>query len=224
MIGLIRGLLLKRMGTSVLVDCNGVGYEVVVSDSSMERLPAPEREVTLFTHLVWKDDGVTLYGFLEEEEREMFRILIQVSGVGPRMAMNCLSVLGPVELLKALSSGDVRRLQAVSGIGKKTAARLCVDLKEKAKRLLNTGAGTAIGFGFKGDEEEHVIQGHGDLWHEAYSALFNLGYRPQEIRRALSAVFKELDSQIRTGKKEDGRGRKYDIGSIVTHALRRLAS
>ena len=219
MIGLVRGVLVKRIGDNVLVDCGGVGYEVVIPESSIDRLPAPRHEVTLFTHLIWKEDGVTLYGFLNEEDREMFRMLIQVSGVGPKMAMSCLSVLGPLDLLKALSSGDVKRLQAISGIGRKTAARLCVDLKEKARKLLSAKGGewrehdTMI-------EELGAVEEHDGLWQEAYSALLNLGYRPQEIRRALSLVFSEIH-----GQRESGQGGvlPQDLGSIITHALRQLA-
>ena len=215
MIGLIRGVLLEKAEESILVEAHGVGYELQVPDSHVASLPPVGEEVRLYTHLIWKEDSISLYGFLKRQERDMFRMLIQVSGVGPKMAMSCLSVLGQQELLRALSSGDVRRLQAISGIGKKTAARLCVDLKEKAKKLL------ALQGEFDREEvpSDLGVPGatsmDGTLWNEAYSALINLGYRPNEVKQALDSVMKRLGKE---GGVED-----KDLSKVITMALRHLA-
>ncbi len=211
MIGLLRGTIEEKFHDTVLINCNGVGYEVIVPDSYLSKLPRLGEEITLYTHLSWKEDGVTLYGFLNREDREMFRMLIQVSGVGPKMALNCLSVLGPLDLLRALSSGDTKKLQVISGVGKKTAARLCVDLKEKAKKMLSIRGLDDSSLPQK--DNAKVEAKDGNTWHEAYSALINLGYKPGEIRKALSRVSQEL-----------GKGQGLtEISELIKAALRYLA-
>ena len=217
MIGLIKGIILEKGPDTVLVECNGIGYELSIPESTLGELPPVGEEVVLFTHLIWKEDAITLYGFLGREHRDMFRMLIQVSGVGPKMAMSCISVLGHLELLKALSSGDVKRLQAISGIGKKTAARLCVDLKEKAKKMLSArGEGVPESHGLEAGME--TGETGGGLWQEAYSALINLGYKPGEIRRVLPGAIKAVEGH------GDGKGPSSEqLADIITTALRGLA-
>jgi len=192
MIGLVRGIVEEKKGGLVIIDVQGVGYEVTMTESNYLSMPPIGEEVTLYTHLIWKEDGVTLYGFTDIDARDMFRMLLQVSGVGPRMALNCLSLFDPVELLRILSTGDSKRLQRISGVGKKTAARLCVELKDKARKMFSgrdLGEGEGLDFVLSEAPEMDAPGG----WKEAYSALLNLGYKPVEIRRVLKRVFQEFD-------------------------------
>lgn len=132
MIAFVRGRLIEALPTQAVIEVNGVGYELLIPVSSYERLPAPGAEARLLTHLVVREDSHTLYGFSTEAERSLFRLLIQtVSGVGPKMALNLLSGL-PVDTLRAaVAAGDLKAISSVSGVGKKTAERIVVELKDK---------------------------------------------------------------------------------------------
>ena len=123
MIGYIRGEKQGQWDRGVIVDVNGVGYEIQMPSSSLAKLPTSGNELTVFTHLVWKDDTLSLYGFETIEARDMFRLLLEVSGVGPRLALNILSMLSAEELLQILAREENKRLRAIQGIGEKTAAR-----------------------------------------------------------------------------------------------------
>ena len=131
MIASVRGSVLARKPDHVVVECAGVGYRVAVSSQTLRSVPAAGREATLFTHLVMRDDGMHLFGFSSEEERELFLMLIGVQGVGPKVALAVLSGGKPRELLNAIAAGDSARFQAVPGIGKRTADRVIVELREK---------------------------------------------------------------------------------------------
>lgn len=199
MIGYLRGKVervLNKKGI-ILFDVNGVGYEIQMPGPAVSRLVPSGKELVVFTHLVWKEEMVSLYGFETIEERDMFRMLIEVSGVGPRMALNLLSILTVHEILKTLANDDTKRLQAVHGIGKKTAARLCVDLKEKAKTLIEYDGTT--------------VHEEGDFYEEeAMTALLNLGYNRQEAGYALQKAYMEI-------------GKDIELGQLLKTALRFLA-
>src|SRR5215211_5072791 len=126
MIASVRGLVTVRRPDHVVVECAGVGYRLAVSAHTMRSVPAAGREVVLHTHLVLRDDGMQLYGFASEEERELFLMLIGVQGVGPKVALAVLSGGSSRELLSAIAAGDAGRFQAVPGIGKRTADRIIV--------------------------------------------------------------------------------------------------
>ena len=131
MIASVRGPVLARKPDHVVVECGGVGYRVGVSSQTLGSVPGPGRETSLFTHLVMRDDAMNLYGFASEDERELFLMLIGVQGVGPKVALAVLSGGTPRELLNAIATGDAARFQAVPGIGKRTADRVIVELREK---------------------------------------------------------------------------------------------
>jgi holliday junction DNA helicase RuvA len=120
-----------RRGDHVVVSCGGVGYRLSVSAETLRHVPAAGKEVTLHAHLVVRDDALQLYGFATEEERELFLMLIAVQSVGPKVALALLSAGSPRDLLAALAAGDTARLQAAPGIGKRTAERIIVELREK---------------------------------------------------------------------------------------------
>ena len=131
MIALVRGEVAVRRADHVVVLTGGVGYRLAVSAETLRHVPAAGKTVTLHSHLVVRDDAIALFGFATEEERDLFLALIGVQSVGPKVALAVLSGGAPRELIKALAAGDVARLQAVPGIGKRTAERIIVELREK---------------------------------------------------------------------------------------------
>src|ERR1700733_7454721 len=132
MINFLHGKLIEALPTQVTVDVHGVGYEVLIPLSSFDKLPAPGGEIRLLTHLAIREDAHVLYGFMTAPEREMFRLLIHnVSGIGPQIALNVLSGMNTTALRGAVANGDVKALSQISGVGKKTAERIVVELKDK---------------------------------------------------------------------------------------------
>jgi len=131
MIASVRGELLRRLPGDVVIEAAGVGYRMAVSANTLAELPPAGDEARLLTHLVMRDDGMHLYGFATDSERELFLMLIGVQSVGPKVALAVLSGGTPRELLNAIASGDAARFQAVPGIGKRTAERIIVELREK---------------------------------------------------------------------------------------------
>jgi holliday junction DNA helicase RuvA len=126
----VSGTVQARRPDHVVIDCGGVGYRLSVSSKTLERVPAAGQTTSLFSHLILKDDGIQLYGFAAEAERELFLRLISVSGVGPKMALTALSGSSTGELRKAIAAGDAKRFQIVPGIGRKTAERVIVELRD----------------------------------------------------------------------------------------------
>jgi holliday junction DNA helicase RuvA len=180
MIASVSGEVLVRRPDHVVIDAHGVGYRLAVSAETLKSVPARGKQASLHAHLVARDDALSLYGFSSEEERDLFLHLISVSGVGPKVAMAVLSG-GPVrELLRAIAAGDAKRFQAVPGIGKRTAERIIVELREKvAGEIEGDADGAMIG---AGDEDARSL---------AREGLLNLGYTPPEVERLLS----EADGQ-----------------------------
>src|ERR1041385_8561446 len=148
MITFLHGKLVAALPTQVIVDVRGVGYEILIPLSSFDKLPAPGQEVHLLTHLAIREDAHVLYGFMTAAERDLFRLLIHtVSGIGPKIALNVLSGMNVTALRGAVASGDVKRLSQINGIGKKTAERIVVELKDKigqAAALESAGAAHAL--------------------------------------------------------------------------------
>lgn len=168
MIGRLSGTLIDKRPPSVMVDANGVGYEIDVPMSTFYDLPAINSPVTLLTHLVVREDAQLLYGFLREPEREAFRQLIRISGVGARIALAILSGLSVQELIAAVAEQDIARLTRVPGIGKKTAERLLLELKGKVEKLPGANESPA------GDSSVADI----------VNALMALGYSEREATNA----------------------------------------
>jgi len=177
MIGKIVGTLVHKHPPQILVDCHGVGYEIDVPMSTFYNLPALGESVALLTHFVVREDAQLLYGFATPSEREAFRQLIKISGVGPRMALSVLSGLSLTELAQAVSSQDAARLTKVPGVGKKTAERLLLELKGKLGPDLNLPNQTGQGSDNQGDIQQ---------------ALLALGYNDREAAAALKALPAEV--------------------------------
>jgi holliday junction DNA helicase RuvA len=168
----VRGEVLSRMGGEVVIEAAGVGYKLAVSSETLSAVPAAGEQARLFTHLVLRDDGINLYGFSTQSERELFLMLIGVQSVGPKVALAVLSGGTPRELLNAIASGDTARFQAVPGIGKRTAERVIVELREKVAGRVS--------------EEIVVRRGASDDPRTvARDGLIGLGFSPQEVDRLL---------------------------------------
>ena len=171
MIGRLSGLLLDKNPAQLIVDCNGVGYEVGVPMSTFYNLPATGERVTLLTHMVVREDAQLLYGFGTSQERELFRQLIKISGIGARTALGILSGMSVNDLAQAVTLQEVGRLTRIPGIGKKTAERLLLELKGKLGAELGTAPGT------EGESSNDVL-----------SALLALGYSEKEALLAIKQV------------------------------------
>ena len=175
MISFLQGKLAEALPTQVVIDVNGVGYEMFIPLSSFDKLPQPGSQVKLLTHLAVRDDAHVLYGFMTETERDLFRLLIRhVSGIGPKIALNVLSGTTPASFRAAVASGDVKVLSGVSGVGKKTAERIVVELKDKLGD--ETAFGSASGGPMSADEQKIS---------DAAAALIALGSKPKNAQEAV---------------------------------------
>ncbi len=190
MIGRLAGVLLQKNPPLILLEVHGVGYEVDVPMSTFYDLPALGQPVTLFTHLVVREDAHLLFGFLTESERALFRQLLKISGVGPRLALSVLSGLSVADLTDAVTRRDSARLTRIPGVGKKTAERLLLELKEKLAPL--TGAAAAVGAPLSSTNEiSHALAALGYNDREAIWAIKQLPadlLLEEGIRRALKLL------------------------------------
>ncbi len=175
MIAAVRGEVLVRRTDHVVIDAHGVGYRLAVSSETLKAVPAAGSETFLHAELITREDSLALYGFATEDERELFRMLISVSGVGPKVAMAALSGGSSRELLRAIAAGDTKRFQAVPGIGKRTAERIIVELREKVAGALEV-------------ESAIVAAEEGDARSLARDGLVNLGYQPLEAEQLLEGL------------------------------------
>jgi Holliday junction DNA helicase RuvA len=184
-IALLSGTVAVRRADHVVIDCGGVGYRLAVSAQTLRQVPAVGSKATLHTHLVVRDDALLLYGFATEEERELFLMLLAVQSVGPKVALAVLSGGPPRELLAMLAAGDTARLQAVPGIGKRTAERIVVELREKV--------GTTVP-----DSTVAITQADGP--HAvAREGLIGLGYTASEADELLEGVAGEQPEELISG-------------------------
>jgi Holliday junction DNA helicase RuvA len=174
-IAAVRGEVMVRRPDHVVIDAAGVGYRLTVSSETLKAVPATGRNAFLHAELISREDSLSLYGFSSEEERDLFRLLITVSGVGPKVAIATLSGGTARELLRAIAAADAKRFQAVPGIGKRTSERIIVELREKVAGAL----------------EEEVALGDGepaDARSLARDGLVNLGYAPLEAEQLLEGI------------------------------------
>ena len=199
MIGQLRGQLVKRDTAQLVVDVNGVGYRVFIPLSTYYRLPEEGTEILLHTATHVRDDAWNLYGFLTELERSMFDLLRGVSGIGPRLAINILSGITVEELIPAISRGDLLRLRAIPGVGRKTTERIILELKEKVGLLLEPVEVT----GPDPDRREGVLQ-------DVVSALLNLGYSRAAAAKVAASAAQRVDG-------------RQDFEAVIKQALRLLA-
>jgi holliday junction DNA helicase RuvA len=200
MIAHIKGSLHTKSTNAIIIDNGGLGYEVITPLSTFYALPEEGHEVSLHVYTHVREDAFILFGFMTEIEKKIFKLLITVSGIGPKLAINILSGIGPDELLSAISSGDIAKLQSIPGIGKKTAERMALELKDKALKIT-------------GDMELPLsvaaVRADKAILNDAISALVNLGY---PSKAANSAVDKACSNM-----------KEMTLEGVIKEALRLLA-
>ncbi len=178
MIAHLQGVLAAKTVERVVVDVHGVGYQVVVPLSTYYALPDLQERVLLLTTMYVREDTMRLYGFATPEEQETFELLISVSSVGPRLALNMLSNLTAADLRQTIAQAETRRLQAIPGVGRKTAERVVLELQDKMAALALTTAG----------QSPLLVTADEQVMRDVISALLNLGYRQQEAEKAVRAA------------------------------------
>jgi len=186
MIGRLSGTLIEKLPPQITVDVNGVGYDVDVTMTTFYQLPALGQKTTLFTHLVVREDAHLLYGFASRDERETFRQLIKVSGIGAKIALAILSGMSTDELAVAVASEDLKRLSSVPGIGKKTAERLVLELRGKLASGSNLTVPGGLPFAATPDDKSDIV-----------NALLALGYNDKEAAAATKGL--PLDVTVSDG-------------------------
>lgn len=179
LITFLNGKLVEALPTLAIVEVNGVGYEVLIPLSSFDKLPLPGQPVRLLTHLVVREDAHVLYGFVTAAEREMFRLLVNtVSGIGPKIALNILSGINVTAFRGAVASGDVKMLSQISGVGKKTAERIVIELKDRI------GRGGAL----EASSAQRALSADEQKINDATLALMALGYKQAEAHESVRAA------------------------------------
>ncbi|MDP4175885.1 MAG: Holliday junction branch migration protein RuvA [Bacteroidota bacterium] len=173
MIGYLTGSIISKKPTQVLLDVNGVGYVINISINTFERIPETGEKVSLHTYLAVREDSLTLFGFSSEPEKQMFELLIGVNGIGPKLAQSVLSGIQIEELKHALKTGNLLRLVAVPGIGRKTAERMLLDLREKVDNITTEEFESSVPFKIKDD---------------AIAALATLGYNQKMAERVIRDI------------------------------------
>jgi len=201
MISFLQGKLIEALPTQVTVEVHGVGYEALIPLSSYDKLPAPGNEVRLLTHLSVREDAHTLYGFMTATERELFRLLINtVSGIGPKIALNILSGVNPTAFRGAVANGDIKALSQISGVGKKTAERIVVELKDKIGPV---GA-------WEASSAQRALSPEDQKVNDATLALMALGFKQMEAHETVRATLTAL-------------GPKATVEELVRASLRKGA-
>ena len=194
MIGLLRGKLIERDGAAAVIDVGGVGYEVEVTTGAAAMLAAHPEQVVVYTHLSVREDAQSLYGFASARERDLFRSLIKVTGIGPKLALSLLSAVAPDVFASAITSGNTVALVRVPGIGRKTAQRLVIELRDKVRELSAT---TSVG--------------KTPTTREAVLALIALGYRDSTAAQVVGEVADAGDAE-------------WSVEDLIREALKRLAT
>ena len=200
MIAHLTGLLLRKSTQSLVIDAGGIGYEVIIPLSTFYALAEEGERVDLHIYTHVREDALLLFGFYTRLEKDLFLMLLAVSGIGPKLAVNILSGIGPGELQEAMARGDALRLRSIPGVGKKTAERIALELKERALKSLGDREISPMSVAAGQDKE---------LLDDALSALTNLGYHAKSARKALEMV-REAQSDI-------------SLEVLIREALKKLA-
>ena len=200
MIAALTGRLTSKAPTHVTLDVHGVGYDVFIPLSTYYSLPEMNEPAALQIHTYLRDDAIQLFGFLTQVEKDAFALLTTVSGIGPKLALSVLSALSVPDLVSAIRAGDVEKLATVPGIGKKSAGRIALELKDTVERLVGVTP-QPVGMPSAGDDRVHA---------DALSALVNLGYRESEVK----ATLKQLTAMGAPA---------HSLKDIIRQALKQLA-
>ena len=181
MIARISGILIQKSVTHCVVDVHGTGYRIIVPLSTFYELPKEDQPVVLHVHTHVREDAISLYGFHTREEREVFQMMISVSGIGPKLAVNILSGIAAGELVKAVTEEDLKRLTSIPGVGKKTAERMILELKDKAAKLGRDDVTVRTVAVKTGDQVKE----------DALSALVNLGYKGSVVKDIVDRIMRK---------------------------------
>lgn len=181
MIARISGILIQKSVTHCVVDVHGTGYRIIVPLSTFYELPKEDQPVVLHVHTHVREDAISLYGFHTREEREVFQMMISVSGIGPKLAVNILSGIAAGELVRAVTEEDLKRLTGIPGVGKKTAERMILELKDKAAKLGRDDVTVCTVAVKTGDQVKE----------DALSALVNLGYKASAVKDVVDRIMRE---------------------------------
>jgi Holliday junction DNA helicase RuvA len=200
MIAHLNGQLLKKTTQSLIIEAGGIGYEVLVPLSTFYKLPEKDERVSLHVYTHVREDAFLLFGFYTTLEKDLFLMLISVSGIGPKLSLNILSGIGPQDLLMAMASGDAGRLQAIPGVGKKTAERIALELKDRASKVLSRQEIPMLPL------PEAEDKGFID---DALSALVNLGYPAKSAKSAIEKAHSSV--------------KEMSLEGLIREALRMLA-
>ena len=187
MIGRLRGTLIEKMSPEILIECHGVGYEVTMPMTSIYALPELNQQATLYTHFVVREDAQLLYGFANKVERKLFRLLIKVNGVGPKLALAILSGMSADQFVSCVVHDDLSTIVKIPGVGKKTAERLLIEMRDRLKDW-QTDSTDALAHLMPSDVKQtsnFVSDAKGD----AINALVSLGYSQQQADKAVKSVF-----------------------------------
>jgi Holliday junction DNA helicase RuvA len=189
MIGHIRGVLIEKQPPLLVIEANGIGYEIEASMQTFFKLPAIDTAVKIYIHFVVREDAQLLFGFFDKVERSLFKVLIKANGVGPKLAIAILSGMSTVEFSACILREDAITLTKIPGVGKKTAERLVVEFKDKIAAL---GLDASQDFNLTAEELPSAVQKTNLYVEEAQSALVALGYKPVVATKAVSAAHKQL--------------------------------
>ncbi|BCE02707.1 Holliday junction branch migration protein RuvA [Marinicellulosiphila megalodicopiae] len=201
MIALITGQLIQKKSPEIVVDVNGVGYEILIPMTTSYQIGLVGAKVTLHCHLVVREDAQQLFGFFQIQDRDLFRMLIKANGVGPKMALAILSTFESEEFVKCVHANDVTGIVSVPGVGKKTAERLLIEMRDRLKDWQVDHLSTPMEQ-FVDDKEKHQAS---IVMNDAQSALIALGYKPAQASKAVQTVYKDnmsVDELIRHSLKQ----------------------
>ena len=187
MIGRIRGKLVEKLPPEVLIDVSGVGYEIQMPMTSLHQLPELGQEVVIYTHFVVREDAQLLFGFADRQERALFRELIKANGVGPKMALTIMSGMSANQFVQVVNNSDVASLVKLPGVGKKTAERLIIEMRDRLKSVF--GDTDALPVELSTISTPTVMSPAANVRDEALSALLALGYKPPQAEKMIKAVF-----------------------------------
>ena len=189
MISFLKGKIVTKSATTAEIECGGIGYSILISLNTSQRLPNPGNDATILTILIHREDSLTLYGFIDNSERDAFRLLISVNGVGTKTALAVLSSVNVNEFVSNITIGNISGLQKIPGIGRKTAERIILELKDKVVAISNIGSGSTDGIAYNINIKEAIL------------ALISLGYNHQQAEKYINSAvqsFASNDEQIIT--------------------------
>ena len=196
MIGRLSGMLAEKNPPEILIDCGGVGYEVTMPMTSVYALPEVDQQAVIYTHFVVREDAQLLYGFSNKVERKLFRLLIKVNGVGPKLALAVLSAMSADQFVNCVGHDDLSGIVKIPGVGKKTAERLLIEMRDRLKdwqvsSLTPVGGNGTLGLSNESLDENTFVHAFNNNKGDAINALVSLGYKQMQADKAVKQVYKD---------------------------------